>query len=546
VIFLILLTDTIEIKLKQRIKLKDTFALKELANYYLKKQDYKKALKLLEKYIKYIDDSSAYDLIIRIHGTLKNLKGGYNWSKKAYFKFPNNITFLKYQAIFLDNMDKVEEAYSIFKKLYEMDTSNLENLVNYGIILYRKKDYDKALIYLKKADSILSNFEIKGSIDVFLKNQELHYRVLAALSSIYSKKEDKENAILAGVRAYIYSLKEKKEFNKFLVSMLFTYKEYERVIEICEDLLKNYPDEDYCWKYKGFSYFKIAEKEKQDSFYSKVIENLQMANSISYSVENDFFIAYSYYKLKMKERAYKIIDKILDFNDDYKILKIYWLIEDKDYEKAKNLALSVKSKKPSFFLALAKLFENENKLKLAEKYYKLAIQYDKDNLTRYRELSNFYKKIGFPKKSKEILIEYTKRKPKDYLAYFELAEEYNKEGDFQKAQHYYEETIKIIQEIIDTTTDKQFIIFVSIVYNNYGYMLVNENIDLEKGFDLIRQAISLNPNDPSILDSYGWALFKKGEYEEAFKYIKQAYEKKPDDNEIRNHYEIIKKILNLE
>lgn len=78
-IFLILLTDTIEIKLKQRIKLKDTFALKELANYYLKKQDYKKALKLLEKYIKYIDDSSAYDLIIRIHGTLKDLKGGYNW-----------------------------------------------------------------------------------------------------------------------------------------------------------------------------------------------------------------------------------------------------------------------------------------------------------------------------------------------------------------------------------------------------------------------------------------------------------------------------------
>jgi Tfp pilus assembly protein PilF len=77
-------------------------------------------------------------------------------------------------------------------------------------------------------------------------------------------------------------------------------------------------------------------------------------------------------------------------------------------------------------------------------------------------------------------------------------------------------------------------------------MLVNENIDLEKGFDLIKQAISLNPNDPSILDSYGWALFKKGEYEEAFKYIKQAYEKKPDDNEIKNHYEIIKKILNLE
>ena len=545
-IFLILLTDTIEIKLKQRINQKDTFALKELATYYLKKQDYKKALKLLKKYIKYVDDSSAYDLIIRIHGSLKDLKGGYNWSKKAYLKFPENSNFLKYQAIFLDNMDKLEEAYVIFKKLYESDTSNLENLVNYGIILFRRKEDDEALFYLKKADSILSNFEVKGSIDVFLKNQELHFRVLAALSSIYNRKGDKENAILTGIRAYIYSLKENKEFNKFLVSMLFGYKEYERVIEICEDLLKSYPDEDYCWKYKGFSYYKIAEDKKQDSLYSKVIENLQLANSLSYSTDNDFFIAYSYYKLKMKERAYKIIDKILDFKDDYKILKIHWLVEDKKYEEAKNLALGVKSKKPSLFSALANIFENENKLKLAEKYYKLAVDYDKDNLSRYKELSNFYKRIGFQKKAKEVLIEYTKRKPKDYSAYFELAEEYNKEGDFQKAQYYYEETIKIIQEIIDTTTDKQFIIFASIVYNNYGYMLVNENIDINKGFELIKKAISLNPNDASILDSYGWALFKKGEYEEAFKYIKQAYEKKSDDNEIKNHYEIIKKILNLE
>ena len=442
-------------------------------------------------------------------------------------------------------MDKIEEAHSIFKKLYEMDTSNLENLVNYGIILFRKKNYDQALFYLKKADSILSDFE-KGTIDVFLKNQELHVRVLVALSYIYNKTGDKKNAILTGIRAYVYSSGEKKEFNKFLVGMLFSYKEYEKVIEICENLLRNYPDEDYCWKYKGFSYFKIAEKKNQDSFYSKAIENLKLANSISYSTDNDFFIAYSYYKLKIKEKAYQIIAKILDFNDDYKILKIYWLIEDKNYEKAKNLALSIKSKKPSFFSVLANLFENENKLLLAEKYYKLAIQYDKDNLTRYKELSNFYKKIGFPKKAKKILIEYTKRKPKDYLAYFELAEEYNKEGNFQEAQYYYEEAIKIIQEIIDTTTDRQFLTVASMVYNNYGYMLVNENIDIDKGFELIKKAISLNPNDASILDSYGWALFKKGEYEEAFKYIKQAYEKKPDDNEIKNHYEIIKKILNFE
>ncbi|MEO0143690.1 MAG: hypothetical protein ABIL49_06935 [candidate division WOR-3 bacterium] len=546
-IFLIALLDTIEIKLKEEFKKGNNFALKELAKYYLKKENYKKALKTLKKYIKLnFDDDSAYDLIVRIYGTLKDFKNAYYWSKQAYLKFPDNINFLKYQAIFLDHMDKIDQAIIIYKKLYEMDSTNIENLVNYATALYRKGDYDKAIIFLKLADSILNEIESKSSFDVYLKYQNEHYRVLAALSIIYNKKQDYSKAVIYGIRAYIYSSREKRDFYDYLVKLLYDSKEYEKLIEICQDLIKTYTNESLFYTYLGFGYFNLAQQKNIDSLYIKALEAFSVANNISFSPVNVYYIARSYKELGLKNEAYKEIDKVLDYGDEYKILKIYMLLEDRRIEEAKEFALTIKSKEPSLFAILAYGFEYENKLKLAEKYLKLALKYDKNNLKRYRDLSNFYKRHNQVSKAREVLLEYIKLEPQDYLAYFEIAEEYNRSAMFDKAIYYYESAIKILEKIIDTTSNKEILKFASILYNNYGYMLVNENIDIEKGFNLLKKAIELNPTDPHILDSFGWALFKKGYFEEAFKYIKRAYSEKPDDSEIRNHYEIIKKILNID
>ncbi|MEO0202572.1 MAG: hypothetical protein ABIL37_02465 [candidate division WOR-3 bacterium] len=546
-IFLILFQDTIEIKLKQEFKRGDNLALKELANYYIRKENYKKALKTLKNYVKIeFDDDSAYDLIIRIYGTLKDFKNAYNWSKKAFLKFPENLNFLKYQAIFLDHMNKIEEAIIIYKRLYEIDSSNIENLVNYATALYRKGDYEKANIYLKIADSILNEIESTGSFETYLKYQNEHYRVLAALSIIHNKKQDKSKAVIYGIRAYIYSSKEKRDFYDYLLKLLYDSSEYEKLIEVCKDLIKTYTDESSFYTYMGFGYFNLAEKKKVDSLYIKAVEAFSIANNISFSPLNIYYIARSYKELGLKNRAYEYIDKVLDYGDEYKILKIYMLLEDKRFEEAKELALSTNLNEPSLLAILAYGFEFENKLKLAEKYLKLALKHDRKNLKRYRDLSSFYKRHNRNLEAREILLEYTKMEPQDYLAYFEIAEEYNRSGIFDKAKNYYENAIKILEKIIDTTNNINILKFASILYNNYGYMLVNENIDIEKGFELIKKALELNPTDPHILDSFGWALFKKGYYEEAFKYIERAYSEKPNDNEIRNHYEILKKILNID
>jgi len=65
-------------------------------------------------------------------------------------------------------------------------------------------------------------------------------------------------------------------------------------------------------------------------------------------------------------------------------------------------------------------------------------------------------------------------------------------------------------------------------YNALGYTLVDRTSRLEEGIALLEKALKLNPDDPFILDSMGWAQFKAGHLAEAVVYLKRAYAERPD------------------
>jgi len=57
----------------------------------------------------------------------------------------------------------------------------------------------------------------------------------------------------------------------------------------------------------------------------------------------------------------------------------------------------------------------------------------------------------------------------------------------------------------------------------------------QRAYTHARQAYSLAPNDPLILDTYGWLLFQRGESEEALGYLRQANLKSPNISELHYH-----------
>ena len=66
------------------------------------------------------------------------------------------------------------------------------------------------------------------------------------------------------------------------------------------------------------------------------------------------------------------------------------------------------------------------------------------------------------------------------------------------------------------------------VLNALGYTMILHTERREEAFELIAKAYQLEPKDPSIIDSMGWALFKLGKAEQALDYLKQAFAIMPD------------------
>jgi tetratricopeptide (TPR) repeat protein len=64
--------------------------------------------------------------------------------------------------------------------------------------------------------------------------------------------------------------------------------------------------------------------------------------------------------------------------------------------------------------------------------------------------------------------------------------------------------------------------------NALGYTLIDKTEQLKRGFKYIKKALKLEPDDAAIHDSMGWAYYRLGQYDEALKFLKRAFEKLKD------------------
>jgi tetratricopeptide (TPR) repeat protein len=74
-----------------------------------------------------------------------------------------------------------------------------------------------------------------------------------------------------------------------------------------------------------------------------------------------------------------------------------------------------------------------------------------------------------------------------------------------------------------------------LLLNFMGYAKLEHHEDLDNAEAMIRKASELAPDDASITDSLGWAMFKRGKIEEAIATLQTAAEKDPDQADIQEH-----------
>jgi tetratricopeptide (TPR) repeat protein len=73
------------------------------------------------------------------------------------------------------------------------------------------------------------------------------------------------------------------------------------------------------------------------------------------------------------------------------------------------------------------------------------------------------------------------------------------------------------------------------VLNYLGYSWADMHMNIEKSFEMLREAVSLTPTDGAIVDSLGWAFYRLGRFDDAVRELERAVVLKAGDPTINDH-----------
>ena len=74
------------------------------------------------------------------------------------------------------------------------------------------------------------------------------------------------------------------------------------------------------------------------------------------------------------------------------------------------------------------------------------------------------------------------------------------------------------------------------VINYLAYSWIEKGLKIEKSLKMLEKANKLKSNDPYIIDSLGWALFKLKRYKKSKEYLQLAVRLMPADPIVNDHY----------
>jgi predicted Zn-dependent protease len=137
-------------------------------------------------------------------------------------------------------------------------------------------------------------------------------------------------------------------------------------------------------------------------------------------------------------------------------------------------------------------------------------------------LAGIYTESGNGPKAVETLESARTKVPDDAAIGLSLASAYDKANRADQAEAVYRDLIKKDPENAEAM-------------NDLGYMFAERNRKLDDAVTLIKQALAIETDNPSYLDSLGWVYFKQGKAELARDPLEKAAAAEPTVSVIQNH-----------
>ena len=442
----------------------------------------------------------------------------------------------------LVNSGKLREAFIYSRKLQKQNINLYESFLVSGVYQLKQSKFKNAKDYFLKAKNINS----QSTIDNYISN------------SLYNWANLKDNNLENASSQLIRLDKRLENFNKIQKVFLNCFFDNPNTKKLFKELTFNKKTD-----FSRYNYFYALFENKNG--------NIKEAKKIVNSA------------LKLYPRNLKLNQLKIDLKEEKQELKFNCKNEAHVSAEILYITANVLSSQniyhlSNFYLNLAK-FLNEDfhsyDTLLAENFFKIkgfeeakkiynSLSKQGEAFTWYsaKQLAKIYLQDDLKDKAIKILTKaYNSLDQKEIYETFDYAE-------FLKNNEKFEESIPFFSKVINKVnikhplfaeaTDGRGVAYERIgkwekaekdllaslkadpdqayVINYLAYSWIEQGVKIEESLNMLKKANKLRSNDPYIIDSLGWALFKLKRYKESKDFLQLAVRLMPGDPIVNDHY----------
>jgi tetratricopeptide (TPR) repeat protein len=400
---------------------------------------------------------------------------------------------------------KYDEALSLLENVFGRDAENFDGRRLESNVRLAKGDTKKAVEVLERLDQTYPDTPlIKYQLArAYLKNNNTN-QAKVALDQAISRNPNYADAIL------------------LLAEINLRSGHSEMVVEPMTHLLKKNPD------LRRAALLLAAAYGSLGRFDDAAVVLHEQARLAPQDPQPEMALGLTFRQAKRNDEARQAFEKVAKLAPD-NLWPVDQLVEldllDKHFDAARQRIRRQFQKTPdspaAHFLE-GKILTAEGKWDSAEAELQKTLQLDPNFSSAYDLLVQTYLATNkLPQAVSQLQAEVSKN-PNNSAALMTLALVYERTKDFPKARDAYEKLLSIAPNFVPAL-------------NNLAYLYTERLNDLAKAFDLARKARDLRGQDPSIGDTFGWVLYKRGEYQQALTILQESAEKAADSPEIQFH-----------